>query len=134
MLDGIPIFYYGDEQYFKGGDDPLNREPLFSHFNRESWLYMFTHTLVNFRLSQNLWTKPQIQRYADDNFYAFTRDNVLAMFTNTDNFIARTITYHSYKENTKLCNLFKRDDCVYVRNNRIDVTLQGDSKVLVVIQ
>ena len=86
------------------------------------------------RISQKLWTKPQIQRYADDNFYAFTRDNVLGLFTNTDKFISRTITYHSFKENTKLCNVFNRDDCVYVRNNKIDVTLQADSKVYMVME
>lgn len=57
---------------------------------------------------------------------------MLALFTNTDNFISRTITYHSYPENTRLCNLFNRDDCVFVRNNKIDVTLQGDGKVYVV--
>ncbi|CAE6465811.1 unnamed protein product [Rhizoctonia solani] len=28
MYDGIPVVYYGQEQYFKGKDDPANREPL----------------------------------------------------------------------------------------------------------
>ncbi|CAE6448801.1 unnamed protein product [Rhizoctonia solani] len=28
MYDGIPVIYYGQEQYFKGKDDPANREPL----------------------------------------------------------------------------------------------------------
>ncbi|KAF8964120.1 glycoside hydrolase superfamily [Flammula alnicola] len=28
MSDGIPIVYYGQEQYFSGNADPLNREPL----------------------------------------------------------------------------------------------------------
>lgn len=28
LTDGIPIVYYGDEQYFSGGNDPANREPL----------------------------------------------------------------------------------------------------------
>ncbi|KAG8733870.1 hypothetical protein FRC11_001080 [Ceratobasidium sp. 423] len=28
MYDGIPIVYYGQEQFFKGKDDPANREPL----------------------------------------------------------------------------------------------------------
>ncbi|KAH7341568.1 alpha-amylase [Rhizoctonia solani] len=28
MYDGIPVVYYGQEQYFKGMDDPANREPL----------------------------------------------------------------------------------------------------------
>ena len=26
--EGIPFHYYGGEQYFDGGADPLNREPM----------------------------------------------------------------------------------------------------------
>ena len=29
FYEGIPMFYYGDEQYFNGGSDPQNREVLF---------------------------------------------------------------------------------------------------------
>ncbi|KAF8674201.1 HOOK protein [Rhizoctonia solani] len=33
MYDGIPVVYYGQEQYFQGRDDPANREPLWpSHY------------------------------------------------------------------------------------------------------
>jgi glycosidase len=28
MYDGIPVVYYGQEQYFQGQGDPANREPL----------------------------------------------------------------------------------------------------------
>jgi len=78
-------------------------------------MYIFIGSLIKLRTSQTLWTKPQVQRYSDDNFYAFTRDNILALFTNTKNDVYRTITYHQYSENSKLCNIFNSGDCVYVR-------------------
>jgi len=36
---GIPFVYYGSEQYFGGGNDPKNREPLWGNFNTQSALY-----------------------------------------------------------------------------------------------
>ena len=100
--------------------------------DRNSDMYRFISTLVNFRKNQNLWSKPEIQRYADDQFYAFTRDNMLALFTNTDNQIWRTISYENYNEGTKLCNIFNMNDCVFARNGKIDISLAGDMKVYVV--
>jgi alpha-amylase len=125
--------YYGDEQLFNGGDDPFNREPLFAKMDRNSDMYKYIRSLVTFRINQSLWTKPQVQRYSDDNFYAFTRGNILALFTNTDNFLQRTITYHSFSEGTKLCNIFDLSgDCVYVRNGQIPITIMGEMKVYLV--
>ena len=42
-------------------------------------------------------------QYVDDNFYAFTRGNVLAFFTNVQSSQYK-ITYHDFKEGDKLCN------------------------------
>jgi alpha-amylase len=43
MAEGIPIIYYGSEQGFNGGNDPDNREPLWtSNFNNETELYLVT--------------------------------------------------------------------------------------------
>lgn len=36
MYDGIPVVYYGQEQFFKGKDDPANREPLWPSQYREN--------------------------------------------------------------------------------------------------
>ncbi|QRV74917.1 alpha-amylase [Ceratobasidium sp. AG-Ba] len=36
MYDGIPVVYYGQEQYFKGQADPTNREPLWPSGYREN--------------------------------------------------------------------------------------------------
>jgi len=39
FVEGIPIFYYGTEQGFKGGNDPQNREPLWTNLDKTHPLY-----------------------------------------------------------------------------------------------
>ena len=39
ILQGIPIIYYGTEQAFHGGGDPLNRESLWPHGKANTSLY-----------------------------------------------------------------------------------------------
>ena len=56
------------------------------------------------RKEQKIWDKTIVQRYADDNFYAFTRGNMLACFTNVQS-LQRTITYHEFNNGDKLCNV-----------------------------
>lgn len=42
MADGIPIIYAGQEQQYKGGKDPNNREATWlSKYNTDSELYKF---------------------------------------------------------------------------------------------
>jgi alpha-amylase len=42
---GIPFFYYGNEQYFNGGNDPLNRESLWNAMDTNSEGYKFISTI-----------------------------------------------------------------------------------------
>jgi alpha-amylase len=97
--------------------------------NRAGEMYQIVKKLVTFRIENQLWKQQQIQRYSDDEFYAFTRGNMLALFSNVDKVVSRTITYHSYAENTKLCNLFDSSDCIYVKSNKIQVNMYSDFKV-----
>jgi alpha-amylase len=131
-LAGIPVFYYGDEQNFDGGNDPFCRESLWGHTDRKHPTYELVSKLVHFRIRERLWEKKQVQRYCDDNVYAFTMDNVLALFTNSDMILERTIIFHDFKENTKLCDLINPWDCVYVKNKRIDVELKSEFKIYIV--
>jgi alpha-amylase len=135
MAAGIPIIYYGAEQSFSGGADPNNREPLWtSNFNTNAEIYIFLKQIITFRKAQNIQPLQQVQRYSDDNFYAFTRGNVFVAMTNVGsngNQIIRNITYHPYPNGTKLCNLFFPTDCVSVTNNSFQVYLNnGETKIL----
>jgi len=80
MFQGIPIIYYGTEQAYAGGNDSgqNNRESLWPNFNTNSDLYKFISTLTNFRkhLGSAMYESQQIERYVDDQFFAFSRDKV----------------------------------------------------------
>ena len=78
---GIPIIYYGTEQAFHGGNDPQDRESLWPNYNTSSDLYKFISILANFRTQQgsSLYESSQIERYVDDQFFAFTRGTVSAL-------------------------------------------------------
>ena len=43
---GIPFFYYGDEQFFNGCNDPLNRESLWNAMDPNSSMYQYV-TKIN---------------------------------------------------------------------------------------
>jgi len=129
---GIPITYYGSEQAFGGGDDPKNREPLWTNMQKNSEIYNFLATLNNWRTQGQIWNLDQVQRYSDDHFYAFTRGHYFCAFTNTQQQQSRTITYHPYAAGTTLCNIFYSSDCVTVNNGQFVVTLNsGEVKVFV---
>jgi len=134
MATGIPIIYYGAEQGFNGGADPNNREPLWTtNFDTTTDLYKFIQTVITFRKAQKIQAQPQVQRYSDDQFYAFTRGDVFVALTNVGSGgqqIVRNITYHPYDNGTKLCNLFYATDCITVTNGSFSVYLNsGETKI-----
>jgi len=135
---GIPIIYYGTEQQFNGGADPNNREPLWeSGYNTTSELYQFLRVTIGARKKQEVWKYKLVERWQDDEVYAFTRGNTFVVTTNKgccNGDIQRTITYHPYRVGTKLCNIyFPKEDCIEVTSNGITVNLlHGEPKVYVV--
>ena len=130
LWEGIPVFYYGGEQYYAGGADPNNREPLWGNYNTKSTLYGLLKATNDLRKKVSIWNFKITQRYADDNFYAFTRGNVLACFTNVKS-CQRTITYHDFKNGDKLCNVLYSGDCVTVSNGKININMGDYPKVYV---
>jgi len=49
MTDGIPVVYYGQEQLFSGGSDPMNREPLWPSGYKNTTAYQIITALNKFR-------------------------------------------------------------------------------------
>ena len=130
LFEGIPVFYYGGEQYFNGGADPNNREPMWGNYNTGTELYKILTKVHALRKKEKIWDKEIVQRYCDDNFYAFTRGNVLACFTNS-NKIQRTITYHKFNDGDTLCDILSSNDCVTVSSGKIKITMGKNPKVYV---
>ena len=130
LWEGVPVFYYGGEQYYAGGADPGNREPLWDNYNTNSELYKILGKVHALRKQVSIWNLPIVQRYADNNFYAFTRGNVLVCCTNTKG-VSRTITYHDFKEGDKLCNILYYGDCVSVSGGSINIGMGDYPKVYV---
>ena len=77
LFEGIPIYYYGGEQFFNGGADPNNIEVLWGHYDTSSEMYVALAAANKVRKEKQVWTQAVVQRYADDVFYAFTRGDVL---------------------------------------------------------
>ena len=130
LWEGIPVFYYAGEQYYAGGADPNNREPLWDNYNTNSPLYQFLGKTNKLRKQVKIWNFAITQRYADNNFYAFSRGNVLACFTNVKS-CQRTITYHPFNRGDKLCNILYDGDCVTVNDNGIQINMGDYPKVYV---
>jgi len=130
---GIPIIYYGTEQLFNGGNDPNNREVLWtSKYNKNADMYGFLADVISVRKQMSVWDSPQVERYKAGNFYAYTRGNTLICLTNQpQGSVSYTITYHPYNNGQRLCNFLSNGDCLTVNNNQFTVTLMGLPKIYI---
>lgn len=128
---GMAIMYYGDEQAYAGGNDPYNREILWSNLkNTNSQMYTFVTKVVNYRKKNQIWNYPWVERYVDNNFYVFSRGQAMMAFSNTDNNLSYTVSYHPYKVGDVVCNIFYATDCVTVTSSGVPVYLaNGEVKL-----
>lgn len=123
---GIPIIYYGTEQAYSGGNDPANRESLWPNFNTSHELYLFIQRLVEARKKYAVGLQTQVQRYASDNFYSFSRDSVLVCLTNTGgSTITISMPYLPYTVGEVICNVLDSNDCLTVQSSGINVVMTG---------
>lgn len=119
---GITMVYYGSEQGYGGGGDPQNREQLWTNMNQGSDLYQFVKAGVSARKRNQVWNHPQLEKWVDDNFYAFARGNLFVATTNQEGYQNRNIPVE-WGNGTRLCNIFDGNDCLNVSDGRLNVTL-----------
>jgi len=109
---GIPFTYYGTEQYYAGGNDPKNRESLWQAMNTDSDFYQIIAKVNAQRKASTVWNSQFVERYVDDNFYAFSRGEFLVALTNGGGTQSRKVTYHPFNEGDTVCNIFyPTSDC-----------------------
>ena len=125
FAEGIPIVYYGSEQGFNGGNDPYCREPLWTSMNPSSELYKFIALSNSYRKQYQVWNSAHVERYVDNNFYAFTRGNVLICITSSSQYQSYFITYMDFKEGQKLCNIFDSQDCIIVQKGSLHIIMNN---------
>jgi len=129
---GIPIIYYGTEQGYSGGNDPADRESLWPNYNTQAELYVFLQTIVAFKNQFPFSSNAQVERYAADNFYAFTRGNAFVALTNvgSGNGYSQNVTFQPYSSGTTICNIFyPTSDCLVVNGFVAVVLDNGESKI-----
>ena len=131
--EGIPVIYYGDEQYFDGGGDPYCREALWDHgYNMTSRLYILYQTGLHYRKKLELWNKDLDQLSFDKEFYSFRRgDDVLAVISIAlEDEYKKTIDNKGIKDG-KYCNIFDKNDCIDINGKTISVTIGKAPKVYI---
>ena len=133
FFEGIPIFYYGDEQYFKGESNNDNhREILFGKYDTNSEIYKLLKTINEIRKKEKIYDYEFVRRYHDDNYYVFTRGNVLiAVGTGGTTGGSIILNKHGFKEKDNLCNALIQNDCVSVVDNKISLTMGDEPKIYV---
>ena len=94
-------------------------------------MYKFIKTINAVRKATDAGNQDQVQRYADAEFYAFTRGTLFAAFSSKyDRTVTKNITFHPYSDGQVLCNAFNQSDCVTVQSKAFKVTLvNGEIKL-----
>lgn len=130
---GIAIMYYGSEQLYGGGMDPNNREQMWTNLDQGTEMYQFVKATVGARKRNRVWEQQQLEKWVDDNFYAFARGNLLVLTINTDYDQSRNIPV-SWNEGTRLCNIYNGGDCVNVQGGKVNVTVSGQGPKVYEVQ
>ena len=132
--EGIPVLYYGDEQYFEGGGDPGCREALWeSNYNKTTALYKYYKQSLNIRKKKQIWNKDLEQIYFDEDFYSFRRgDDVLVVLT-PDKALEKEFDNKDKKLKAgKYINIFNKDDTItIIADQKIKVRMTNDPKVYI---
>ena len=136
FYEGIPIFYYGDEQYFKGKNEyDKQREVMFGYHDTSSDAYKLIKIANEVRKSELIYEHNLKEIYADEKIYAFTRGDVLIIVSNykeeeiKNDYI--NIDFNEFDEGDKLCNQIIQNDCIFVQNRQIKIKLDGEPKLYV---
>lgn len=87
-------------------------------------MYKFLATVIHARKRYQIWNQPQVERYADYEFYAYSRGQFLVALTNkVGGTVSKFISYHPFSNGQVICNIFyPENDCITV-NGGFNVSL-----------
>ena len=101
--------------------------------NTDSDIYKMPAAVNNARKSTQSYNSDFQEKYVLDNFYAFSRGDMLVALTNSHNQQQIAIPNTPWSDGTTVCNIFYPDsDCQTISNKTINVTLaNGENKIYV---
>ncbi len=90
-------------------------------------MYQFLGKINWARKKFQIWSQPQVERYVDNEFFAFSRGKFFVAITNkVSGGINKTITYHPFSNGEVICNIFFPDtDCITVNGGFSVYLLNG---------
>jgi hypothetical protein len=123
--------YYGTEQAFAGGNDPLNRESLFPNFNRNASLYLFIQKAIAVRRRSNASLASQLELLVTDSVYAFSRGQVVVIVTNSDTQHSVQLPVSPFAVGDSVCNAMKEPpQCATVSSGGYSLAISGEPQVM----
>ncbi|KAL9040215.1 MAG: hypothetical protein Q9214_004578, partial [Letrouitia sp. 1 TL-2023] len=134
LADGIPIIYQGQEQHFSGGNDPENREALWtSAYSTKAPLYTFIASVNQIR-NQEIYKSPAYLTsrasvaYSDNHNIAIRKGHILTVFTNlgsnppSDNL---TLSDTGFGPNEQMVEILTCSNSTINANGSLDVSLDS---------
>ncbi len=123
--------YYGTEQAFSGGNDPLNRESLSPNFNPNAQLYLFIQKATAIRRHSNVSLESQLEVLVTDSAYAFSRGAVVVIVTNSNAQHSLQLPVTPFAVGDSVCDVMQeQQQCVTVGPMGYSVEMTGEPKVV----
>ena len=96
-------------------------------------MYGFLGKINAARKRFQIWGQPQVERYVDNEFYAFSRGKFLVSITNkVSGGVQKFITYHPFSNGEVICNIFyPTTDCITVNGGFNVYLANGEVKIYV---
>jgi alpha-amylase len=84
--------------------------------DKNSDMYGFIGKINAARKRFAIWDEPQVERYVDNEFYAYSRGKLFVAITNkVSGGVQKFISYHPFSNGQTICNIFYPEtDCLTV--------------------
>ena len=137
---GIPIVYYGTEQQFSGGNDPENREVMWtSGYSEDGYIYKFLRNVLAKRSELAPWDLPDVQYlWADNSLGVYSRGGTLLVVTtnagsNAQGFQVQVPVNGLVGDGTQYCDSLT-NQCITVNGGHLPISIVGGQPQLLIKQ
>jgi alpha-amylase len=96
-------------------------------------MYIYIGQINAARKRFQIWSQAQIERYVDNEIYAYSRGKMLVALTSkVSGTVSKFITYHPFSNGEVICNIFyPSTDCITVSGGFNVYLLNGEVKIYV---